>query len=565
MSDATSATALVDWIDAPRGDAGIHVLGPEDWSRHPYPDVAARVRGTAARLVDAGVRPGDAVGVVDLDCLGFIVGFFAALYAGGTPLPLPPRSPRPASYVEDLAAILEAGAPAIVLTGPETEEPARTAAASGSLPVLVADDARTGGGSQAPSAEIALLQFTSGSTGRPRGVRVTAANITAHAAMARRWLEWGPDDAAASWLPLHHDMGLIGLMITSVVGQSDLWQMRPEQFLWQPHRWVRCFDRGGAGAAITAAPTFGYGYAARRVDPAHLEGTDLSALRSAVVGAERLVPTPLAAFVDLLKPHGLRPTALRPAFGLAEATLAVTGTPPSAPPHMVRIDWSTIRDGDAIPATALEPLSADDDADGGALLSCGAALDPLSVAIHDEEERPLPDGVLGEIVVDGPTVAAGYDGAVASSTTRFVDGRLHTGDAGFLLGGELFVVGRIADSIKVRGQRVFAENVEEQVTAQTGVAAHRCLVVPLPGVDGDGLAVLLEDERAPELASAATRAVRALVGPTVDVTVFALERDTIARTTSGKPRRRRMWQQLAAGELDGRAVALTGAGAPPAT
>jgi len=557
---------LTAWIDAPRPDAGIHVLGAEEWAFHPYPEVAARVRGTAERLREAGVRPGDAVGVIDPDGLGFVTGFFAALRAGATPLPLPPRSPRPATFVADLAAIVAAGEARAVLTGGETAEPARAAAAvvaaaagSREPAVVVADPEAAGDGAPfAPLPEVALLQFTSGSTGRPRGVRVTGANLAVHTATIRRWLEWGPDDPAACWLPLHHDMGLIGLMLTSVLGQSTLWQLRPERFLWQPHRWIECFDAARGAAAVTAAPTFGYGYAARRTDPARLEGMDLAPLRSAVVGAERLIPRPLARFVELLTPHGLRPTALRPAYGLAEGTLAVTGTPAGTAPAMVGIDWAAARPGEEIAVTAPRPLAADGDGDGdgadGALLSCGVPLDAVAVTVRDEDGHPVADGVLGEIAVTGPSVADGYHATASNGSTRFADGVLHTGDAGFLSGGELFVVGRIADSVKVRGQRLYAENVEERVTTATGVAPHRCLAVPLPGAGGDGLAVLLEDERAREAAGLAVRATRGLAGPDVGVRVYALPHGTIARTTSGKPRRRQMWRELADGALERFAV-----------
>jgi len=541
-----TAAPLLAWTDEPRSDAGLRVLGAdgETWTYHPYTELADLVRGTSRRLGEAGVRPGQTVAIADPDALGFVAGFFGALHAGATPVPLPPRAPRADEHAALLGAILEAARPGAILTGGGLRDVAAQVAPQ-HVPVLdgLAVPAADHPAARAP--EIALLQFTSGSTGRPRGVRVTGANVAAHAAMARDWLGWGPDDAAASWLPLHHDMGLVGLLLTSVIGQSDLWQMRPEQFLWQPHRWIACFD-GPHGAAITAAPTFGYGYAARRVRAEQLEGLDLSGWRSAVVGAERLVPAPLQAFSRLLAPHGFRPHALRPAFGLAEATLAVTGSDQDEPPRATRVDWRAM-DGERplmlAPVVPLEELADET----GALLSCGRPLDDLTVGIVDDDDRPVPDGVLGEVTVRGATVAAGYLGGATSTVTRFVDGRLHTGDAGFLHDGELFVVGRMADGIKVNGQRIHAETVEQRVAVETGVPAHRCVVVPSPAADGDGLAVLLEDVDLERVIPATERAVRAVVGPATEVTVHALPRGAIARTTSGKPRRREMWRRVAGG------------------
>ena len=541
----TTSSPLTDWVDAPRADAGLRTLADDAWTFHPYTDVAALVRGTAAALADAGVRPGDRVAIGDPDPLGFVTGFFGALHAGATPVPLPPRAPRPDEHVGLLAAILDTARPRVVLAGDGVADAARRAT---SVAVLVDPPPALAERAAAPLPDVGLLQFTSGSTGAPRGVQVTSANIAAHTTMTRAWLGWRPEDAAASWLPLHHDMGLIGLMISSLVGQNDLWQLRPEQFLWQPHRWIECFD-GPGGAAITAAPTFGYGYAARRLKPERLEGLDLSGWTSAVVGAERLLPAPLHAFAALLAPYGLAATTLRPAYGLAEGTLAVTGSDRRERPRAIRVDWSALRASRPLPPTRVEDLDAQAADDPEVLLSCGRVLDGLDVRIVDEDGAVVADGVLGEIVVRGATAENTYLGDTEGTATRFEDGALHTGDAGFLLGDELFVVGRMADSVKVSGQRVYAETIEQRIAAEAGVAAHRCVVVPTPRGDGDGLVVLLEDVDPIAVRDAVVRAARAIAGPTVDVVVHAVPRDTIARTTSGKPRRRTMWQRVAAGDL----------------
>jgi acyl-CoA synthetase (AMP-forming)/AMP-acid ligase II len=526
---------LLDWLQEARGDTGIHVLGDASWELHPYERLADLVCGVSGQLREAGVETDDLVAITCAGGVDFAAGLFGALHAGATPVPMAARPDLGDHY---LAALLADTAPTCLVVDDATAALVAGALTRAGLniPALRAGRDPAADLAPAPAAELALLQLTSGSSGRPRGVQVSWHNLESQVALIRRWLQWSANDSAASWLPLHHDMGLIGLLITSVTAQTTLWQMRPDQFLASPLDWIACF--GAHEATITAAPTFGYSYAARRVQPDDLGGLGFSGWRSAVVGAERVSFEALAAFQSLLSSRGFRETTLRPAYGLAEGTLAVTGTPIDRAPRTIGVDWARLRPGEPVEVV---------ETDFG-LVSCGPALDGVKVSILDEDGAELTEPRLGEIVVEGASVAMGYRRPSEETVTRFERGKLFTGDAGFLLDGELFVVGRIADSFKVRGVHIFAEGIESDLARAIGIPAGKCVVVPAPKATRDGVAVVVEGSFEDAVADETLRLVRASVGPSVDISLYLGERGTIPRTTSGKPRRREMWRQILTGE-----------------
>jgi acyl-CoA synthetase (AMP-forming)/AMP-acid ligase II len=398
-----------------------------------------------------------------------------------------------------------------------------------------------------PPAGLALLQFTAGSSGSPRGVRISWRNLETHIAALHQWVRWRQDDSVASWLPLYHDMGLICLFLCSVVHRAHLWLLRPEQFLRSPASWLACLGR--FGATMTAGPSFGYAYAARKVTSAELEGMDFSRWRVAAVGAERVDPAALDRFARLVAPNGFRREAFLPGYGLAEATLALTGTGLGELPALVSADRASLRFGE--PVRVLERGCLDPAGDRGRgdwLVGCGRSLPGIRLWVVDAEGAPLGEGRLGEIVASGPWVAEGYQGAQASGPTRFAQGQLCTGDAGFLLDGELFVLGRMGDSTKVRGRSLYAEDVEARLAAIPGVPAGRVVVV-FGRFDGlDTVAAVVEREPGAWVEPAARR-LRSETGRSARVLVLQVPRYAIPRTSSGKPRRRLLGQELMEGTL----------------
>ncbi|GAA1084158.1 AMP-binding protein [Streptomyces javensis] len=562
MSDA-----LLSWLtDPPRaaGDPGdlhgrgIHLADDRGgWEFHGYPELAASARRVAGSLAARGVRPGDVVGVLlptGFPCLSSLFGVWAA---GATVCLVPPPAfAAEAEYVEHTAGILRQTEAAVTITA-EGLAPlaARVLAAAGSdrEPWIWRDD----GDELQPRepGELALLQFTSGSSSRPRGVRVTWANLEANLALIRNTLGWRAGDAGASWLPLHHDMGLIGCLLTPVSVRDDLWLMRPEQFIRDPARWLRCF----AVAAHTAAPPFAFEYAARRLGD-RLADLDLSAWRNAIVGAEPINPRALEHFARLAAPAGFSPSVYLPSYGLAEATLAVTVRTSGAPAPTVRVDTGTLRFGGPVTiddegefASSVNP-PADDGADGW-LIGCGGPGDGVGATVVDDEGRPLPDGHLGEIEVTGPSVTSGYH-AGRTGSTRYVDGGIRTGDAGFFHRGELFVLGRMGDSLKARGRSVYMEDLEAKVVSATGIAREKCAVVGVEGTGGTSVALFAEKAEGAWVADA-TLILRGALGDDVAITVVTGRSGLIDKTSSGKPRRRHMWEELRAGRLKGARVLET--------
>jgi len=279
--------------------------------------------------------------------------------------------------------------------------------------------------------------------------------------------------------------------------------------------------------------------------------------RVAFVGAERVDAGTLSAFVDWLKPYGLDPSVFTSGYGLAEATLSVTGGRMQDTAQCVRADWAALRDG--VPVPVEEVASIEETArigDGSNwLVSSGRPHPSVEVRIVDEHGRELDDGSLGEIFVISPSVVDGYVGGDGPGHTRFAYGGIMTGDAGFKLDGELYVCGRLGDSLNVNGRRVYAEDLEARLAQLPGLGLGRCVVLAGSTGESDRVAVLAQARPGPWI-EAAEQALRPIVGRGPRIDVHLVPRKTLMRTSSGKPRRRPMWHAYVAGNYEAFAVAL---------
>jgi acyl-CoA synthetase (AMP-forming)/AMP-acid ligase II len=551
---------LLDWLESPRAGVGIRFADDDGgWTLYDYPELAALSAGTAQQIAAERHRPDGPVVIVTHTSPQFFSAFAGSLIAGNTPSPLALNAfvRDRNGYIDYAAGILRAADPALVLVEDGLEDMLSEATKRAGVDAGVAriEPARAEASVPAPDerAELALLQFTSGSSGAPRGVRVSWDNLEANIAMILRWVDVQPSDSIATWLPLYHDMGLVGCLLSPMVNQNDIWVMRPDQFIRDPLRWIECFGRGGA--SITAAPNFGFGYAKKRLRDEDLEGMDFSSWRCAILGAERNDPEVLGRFAERLAPYGFRRETFVPAYGLAEATLQVSGVPMEDVARVVKPDWSSAgTDG----AVAIEDEARLGDLDrvgngDGWLVSCGRVNAEIDCVIVDDDLQPVADGVVGEISLAGPSIAEGYHGeATGPRTTRFVDGRVYTGDAGFLLDGELYVLGRLGDSLKVRGRQVFVEDLEARA-AQFGVQKGKCVILAGDDSGKNVLAALVEDLPGPWVHRLAGMLQRTGKDST-RVLVIAGERGAIERTSSGKPRRRVLWRQLLDGQIQGTVV-----------
>lgn len=554
-------SSLTGWITNPIADRGIYLAAADEgWDFISYTELAAGARRAGAELAMAGVRPGDVVSMLMPTGVQCLTTFFGAWAAGATPsIIAPPLFQAREQYVDKVATVLRQSRPVLVATCGGYEEVAADA-----MRVAGRPDGpwiyRIGAAEiePRPPGEFALLQFTSGSTGTQRGVQPSWDNLRANLTMIRDLLGWRDQDGMASWLPLHHDLGLVGSFLTAVTAQGSLWLMQPEQFIHRPLQWLSALQPGRA--THTMSPAFPFSYLARRARPEQMAKLDLSGWRTALVGAETIDPDALSSFARLARVAGFSHRVFRPAYGLAEATMLVTITSRPDERGLIQVDPESLRFGERVricdtARLTEEPRSVRD----GWLVGHGRpAGHHAEVTIVDESGAPVTDGYLGEIVVTGPSVTGGYHNGEISAGTRFSGGRLYTGDAGFFSGSDLFVLGRMGDSLKANGVTVYVEDLEMNVSAATGLERWRLAAVSTYGAGTGGLVMFVEAKPTGDWAEVACEVLRGRLGSDFPITVVAGSRGLIKKTTSGKPRRRRMWQLLQAGELPSSATVVAG-------
>jgi acyl-CoA synthetase (AMP-forming)/AMP-acid ligase II len=549
----TSAMAAIDWIHRPSTNAGFSIADDDGgWKYLSYQelaDLSARIGGV---LRGDGLRPGRGACVV-LPSSHLCVGTLYAVWVCGATLTLiaPPVFGDPTDHTAHLSAILRKAQPHSVVTSPDLAAVITRAATEAGLtrpPVLLTDDIA---GTECPvdparrHSDCALVQFTSGSTSSPRGVMVSWDNLDANLSLIASTLSWAPGDAVVSWLPLYHDMGLIGGTLNTVARQGNCYLLRPDQFIRDPARWLRAM----ANAQHSLSPSFGLGYTASRVRPEDITDLDLSGWRSLVTGAEPVDVSHLHAFCALVERQGFSPRSIVPAYGLAEATLMVTGKPVNDPVRALRINSGSLRLGS--PVEVIDAATFVGQRLEGDGWITGLGPQHGTVRIVDEAGQELPNDTLGHIVVSSASVAMGYRGedqSDAAATTYFADEVLHTGDAGFCSGGQLFVLGRMGTCLKVRGKTVFMEDVEARLAAATGISKAKLCGVAVNGTPTPGLALFVE-QPAGSWVSTARRTLRSDLGPAHTLQVIVGPRGLIRRTSSGKPRRKAMWHLLISGEL----------------
>lgn len=523
------------WLDAPDDSTGVHLADDDDgWDHLSYAGLADAVRRIAGLLVAHGVRSGDTVAVLMPTSALCLSAMFAVPAAGAALTPVAPRLFQdPDQYLRQLRGVLNCSGARTVVTTPQFAEVLTQAGPDLQQIVLDAVPDHAALSELAAPGPDVLLQMTSGSTRAPRAVRVSWANLAANLDAIDTACQFTADDATASWLPLYHDMGLIGAVFQAITRQRALYLMRPDQFLRDPARWLRA----AALAGHTVSPPFGLAYAGRRLTRQDIGDIDLSALRTVVIGAEPINPEHLREFTELTSAQGFSPTAFLPCYGLAESTLIATAHRLGHPHRLVRIDRAALEHGQ--PVRVLEQvqgcLGTVVCPDG--VVSVGIAAPGHRVRIADA----TADGTLGEIVLAGESVTSG------------VDGELYTGDAGFLLEGQLYVLGRMGTSLKINGCNIFAEDIDVTAAAALGTTPNRVICAAVNEGGAPGVAVFVERPVEPSGADLGNlrTALIASVGEDTPMWFIGVPRGALARTSSGKPRRAHMWQQWRTGALVG--------------
>jgi len=542
-----------------------------------FGDLYAAGNRSAAELARRGVPAGGRVALMLPTSRAFFVSYAGILLAGAIPVPIYPpfRADRIEEYAARQSAILNNAEVCLLLTFRRAEAVAKllrprvrslSAVVDAEKLIQAADKApppspgalplHVTGSRARRGSDLALLQYTSGSTGDPKGVMLTHANLLANIRAIGEAVQLRPDDVGISWLPLYHDMGLIGAWLTLLHFGTPLAVMSPLAFLTRPERWLQAFHKHRG--TISAAPNFAYELCVRKIADKDIQGVDLSSWRAALNGAEPVNPETLERFRERFAGYGFRREAQLPVYGLAEATLAVTVPPLNRGPLVDRVERQTFTaEGRAVPA-ALEDETAI------AFVSSGKALAGHEVRIVDEIGNEVPDRAEGFLWFRGPSATSGYYRNSKATETLLPRGPatdpgeyawINTGDRAYRADGEIYVTGRVKDIIIKGGRNLYPHEVEELAARADGIRKGCIVAFGLTdeATGTEKLVVVAETRerdmpRRAALASAVTDLVSRGLGLPPD-RVELIPPGSIPKTSSGKLRREETKQLYLAGTL----------------
>jgi len=543
--DATTLPDVLAWHVRKHPDRPHIVLQDEDGGERTvtYAELDQAARAVASGLIERGLEPGRAVAIMLPTCVEYFFSFFGTLLAGGIPVPIYP--PARASQIEDHlkrhAGILSNALTRVLITVPQAKalalllKPRVDTLRYVVTPEDLMRRGATAAAHRASPQDIAMLQYTSGSTGSPKGVVLTHANLLVNIRSMARALRVTPADVFVSWLPLYHDMGLIGAWLGSLTYAFKYPVMSPLTFLAQPARWLRSIHRHGG--TISGGPNFCYELCLRRIQDADIEGLDLSTWRLAFNGAEPVSPETMAAFTRRFERFGFRPDAMTPVYGLAEATLGVAFSPPARGAKLDRVDKERfMHRGEAVPVAPEHP-------DALTFVACGHPVPGHQIRVVDASGRELPERAEGHIQFSGPSVTSGYY-RNPEATQRLLHGAwMNTDDYGYVAEGDLYITGRIKDTIIRAGRNIHPYELEDAVGNLNGVRKG-CVAVfgsPDPRSGTERVIVLAETRETDPARQNALRArindlAVSLIGNPADDIMLA-PAGTVLKTSSGKIRR----------------------------
>ena len=525
-----------------------------------YAELRDRALDLALKLSAAGLPRESRVALIAETTADFFIFFFACQYAGLIPMPLPLSLSVGGheAYVRRLRGMLVSGSPVAAMASPDLIHLLKEAAQQAQVPLVGTPEEfhalpSTGGclrpfGKDDPS----YIQYSSGSTTEPRGVPVTQRAITANALAIARHLALGPADRATSWLPLYHDMGLVGFCITPMLAQVTVDYIATTTFALRPRTWLKLISE--YGGTVSFSPTFGYELCVRR---AAKDGVafDLSRWRVAGIGGEMVRADVLNQFADLFAGHGFDARAFLPSYGLAEATLAVSF------PELGRgMEVDTV-DREAYEKTGIAtPISA---SEAGvrrrSFVFCGHALPGYTIEICDDSGLGLPDRAIGRVLVRGPSLMQGYYGDPARSRAVLTDdGRLDTGDMGYLVDGRLVVTGRRKDMIIANGRNIWPQDLEWSVEHLPGMRSGSAAAFSVADNDEEERVVMVVEcyQSEPEQQDDLRRRILATIQKSAGVhcEILLVAPRTLPYTSSGKLSRGEARRQYLAGTLKPRDV-----------
>lgn len=502
----------------------------------------------AGSLQHAGLEPGDAVAIMLPTSRHYFFSFFAIVLAGAVPVPVYPPLKR--SQLEDhlrrQSSILRNCRARFLIISADAKGPAHllTAQVSSLQRVFSVDDLRRDDHAvevvTSAATDTGFLQYTSGSTGDPKGVVLSHANLLANVRANGNAMRASAQDVFVSWLPLYHDMGLIGAWLGSLYHGPKLVVMSPLTFLARPERWLWAIHR--YGGTLSAAPNFAFELCVRRIDDRAIEGLDLSTWRAAANGAEAINPATMAGFCDRFAKFGFARDAMLPVYGLAECSVGLTFTPLESGYWIDRIDREALALGGR--AEAIDDEVAQQTPDTALeLVSCGLPLPGHEIRIVDESGRELPQCREGQLQFRGPSATTGYFENPEKTASLITDGWLASGDRAYLNRGELFITGRSKDLIIRAGRNIYPSELEHEIGELDGIR-QGCVAAfgsPDPGTGTERLVVVAETrrqgvEQRAHLIDAINKLALEIVGVPPDEVVLT-KPNSVLKTSSGKIRR----------------------------
>ncbi len=528
----------------------LFVDAAERETRLSWAEVYRRARRTAAGLRRLGVAEGERVALLLPTSPGFMDAFFGTLLAGAVPVPLypPVRLGRLEEYHRSTARMLEVSGAVLVLTDSrvrlllgESVAAARPRLGCRTVEDVSREEAEAEVAVRPES--LALIQFSSGSTVDPKPVALSHANLLAQLAALEAEMPVTPDMApvGVSWLPLYHDMGLIGCLLAAPYYPGSMVLIPPEVFLARPVLWLRALSRHRG--FVSPAPNFAFGLCLKRVRDEDMAGVDLSAWKHALNGAEPVSADTLRRFTERFARWGFQPGAMRPVYGLSEASLAVTFPPAGRGARTLGVDATVL----ASQRRAVEGSRQ--------VVSVGRPVPGFEVEVRNELGHVAPERHVGRVFLRGPSVMQGYFGRPdATAQALSADGWLDTGDLGFEADGELYLTGRAKDVVIIRGANHAPQEFEECLETVEGLRTGCAVALGFTpeGESDEALLVLAELASAETVQEGLEERVREAVVAGTGIrphTVRLLAPGTLPRTSSGKLRRSEALRRFLAGEL----------------
>jgi fatty-acyl-CoA synthase len=468
----------------------------------PYAELRERAVDLAHGLIASGLARGDRMLLVADTDADFMVTFFACQYAGL----LPASAPVPTSlggrdeYIGSLRRLLQSTGARAAFAPDMLVDYLKEASAGLDIPLVGGPGDFNG----LPRKQAALrtwqpdercyLQFSSGSTRFPHGIDVSQRALMANAnAITKHGLEIEQGDRCTSWLPLYHDMGLVGFTLVPLLTQMSIDYLATRDFARRPLMWLRLITMNGG--TLSYSPSFGYDLAARRIDHSgQTEGIDLTSWRGAGIGGDMIQPGVLKRFAETFAPYGFRREAFVPSYGMAETVLAISFAPLDTGMEIDRIDRTKLAESnEAVPATGSDPASARE------FVLCGRMLGGHHVEVRDDNGTPLPERRIGRLFVRGPSIMTGYfEEPEATAAVLGPDGWLDTGDLGYMIRDQIVITGRSKDLIIVNGRNIWPQDLEWSVEEQLSLRRGDTAAFAFDGDDGPERVMMLVQCRVPD-------------------------------------------------------------------